>query len=65
LRCMHHLSTYTHLMAKEAGLNLDEYPIRDECLCPEDKGTWLQDLERRMEHRHEVQGQPKATTHSK
>jgi len=54
LLCMHHLSTYTHLMAKEAGLNLDEYPIRDECLCRETEETWIQTLERRVEHRGDV-----------
>jgi hypothetical protein len=49
--CMHHLSTYTHLMAKEAGLKLEEYPIRDECRCAENEETWLKALEQRVEHR--------------
>jgi hypothetical protein len=55
LLCMHHLSTYTHLMAKEAGLNLEEYPIRDECRCQENEETWVEKMERRIEHRGEVQ----------
>jgi len=38
LLCMHHLSTYAHLMAKEAGLNLDEYPLREECRCNTQSG---------------------------
>jgi hypothetical protein len=46
LLCMHHLSTYTHLMAKEAGLNLDEYPLREECRREADKG-WVRSLKRR------------------
>lgn len=60
LLCMHHLSTYTHLMAKEAGLNLEEYPIRDECRREENRHTWLQDIERRVERRHEAEGTSKA-----
>ena len=33
LLCMHHLSTYIHLMAQQAGLDLKEYPLREECCC--------------------------------
>jgi hypothetical protein len=46
LLCMHHLSTYTHLMAKEAGLNLEDYPIRQECRREAEKG-WVRLLKRR------------------
>jgi hypothetical protein len=60
LLCMHHLSTYTHLMAKEAGLNLEEYPIREECRCEEDAETWLQALERRVEYHGEAPEKAKA-----
>jgi hypothetical protein len=42
---MHHLSTYTHLMAKEAGLNLEDYPIRKECRREVEKG-WVRLLKR-------------------
>ena len=34
--CMHHLTTYLHLMAAKAGLNVEEYPLRVEC-CPQPK----------------------------
>jgi predicted lipase len=56
--CMHHLSTYTHLMAKEAGLDLSEYPIRKEC-CEETEGTWVEQMEQRIEHRGEMRRQAK------
>jgi hypothetical protein len=59
LLCMHHLSTYTHLMAKEAGLDLEEYPIRKEC-CEENEGSWIERVERRIEHRGEAQQQANA-----
>jgi hypothetical protein len=32
--CMHHLTTYVHLMAAQAGLSIDEYPLREECRPP-------------------------------
>jgi hypothetical protein len=60
LLCMHHLSTYTHLMAKEAGLNLEEYPIREECCCRENEETWVRSLEHRVEHRGEAHGRKDA-----
>ncbi len=32
--CMHHLTTYVHLMAAQAGLSGDEYALREECRPP-------------------------------
>jgi hypothetical protein len=58
LLCMHHLSTYTHLMAKEAGLDLGEYPIREECCCPENEETWVRSLEQRIKHRVQEHERP-------
>ena len=37
--CMHHLTTYLHLMAAKAGLSGDEYALRVECL-PAAKHSW-------------------------
>lgn len=38
--CMHHLTTYLHLMAAQAGLNGEEYALRVECR-PGAKNSWF------------------------
>ena len=62
LLCMHHLSTYAHLMAKEAGLNLQEYPLRDEC-CRNSENGWLEILKRRARHTSAAQEKTEASLH--
>jgi hypothetical protein len=44
--CMHHLTTYLHLMAAAAGLSGDEYALIEECR-PVAKRSWIP-----MLHRH-------------
>lgn len=63
LLCMHHLSTYMHLMAKLAGLNLEEYPIVEECVCrPGD--SFLHRLEERLKHHGQTQVKTEAALRS-